>query len=286
MLAGVEEALALLRRLPVTVWGLQEGQAFREREVIMRIHGPYGSFGPYETAILGILASSSGWATAAAEVKAAAGSKPVICFGARHVHPAVAPVMERAAVIGGVDGVSCILAARLLGRDPIGTMPHALVLIVGDTVTTARAYDEILPPEEPRTILVDTFKDEAEEALRVAGLLGSKLNAVRLDTPRERGRVTPELVQEVRARLDQAGYEHVGIFVSGGLTPDRIRLLSEAGADGFGVGSYIAGASPIDMTMDIKEIRGRPVAKRGRIPGLTAAPRLRVLHSSGPSSDG
>ncbi len=35
---------------------------------------------------------------------------------------------------------------------------------------------------------------------------GDRLWGVRLDTPSERGRVTPELVKEVRARLDLAGH--------------------------------------------------------------------------------
>jgi nicotinate phosphoribosyltransferase len=82
------------------------------------------------------------------------------------------------------------------------------------------------------------------------------------------------LVKEVRARLDQAGFQHVKIFVSGGLDPERIILLKEAGADAFGVGSYISGAPAIDMTMDLKEIEGKPVAKRGRIPGITPTERL------------
>lgn len=76
-------------------------------------------------------------------------------------------VMERAAVIGGVDGASCILAAKLLGREPSGTVPHAAFLIVGDSVKVAEAYDEFMPDDAPRIILVDTFKDEAEESLRV-----------------------------------------------------------------------------------------------------------------------
>ena len=57
----------------------------------------------------------------------------------------------------------------------------------------------------PRIVLVDTFKDEAEEALRVAHALGDRLYGVRLDTPAERGRVTADLVKEVRARLDHGG---------------------------------------------------------------------------------
>jgi nicotinate phosphoribosyltransferase len=86
-------------------------------------------------------------------------------------------------------------------------------------------------------------------------------------------------VLEVRARLDQAGFEHVRIIVSGGLDPDRIRHFKDAGApvDSYAVGSFISGATPIDFTGDLKQIDGRPIAKRGRIPGLTESPRLRTV---------
>ncbi|MCL2337615.1 MAG: nicotinate phosphoribosyltransferase [Firmicutes bacterium] len=277
MAAGIAEAKNLLAGLPVEVWSLAEGSLFEAKEVIMRISGAYDDFGLYETALLGILASSSGWATAAGRCRAAAGDKNLVSFGARHVHPAVAPVMERAAILGGANGASCILGAKLAGAEPMGTLPHAVMLIVGDTLEVARQYRQVMPPDAPVIVLVDTFKDEAEETLRVAAGLGRDLQGVRLDTASERGGVTPGLVREIRARLDQAGCRQVKIFVSGGLTPERIKLLSEAGADSFGVGSYISGASAIDMTMDIKEIGGQPVAKRGRIPGITPSPRLERL---------
>jgi nicotinate phosphoribosyltransferase len=113
----------------------------------------------------------------------------------------------------------------------------------------------------------------------VAHALGDRLYGIRLDTPAERGRVTPDLVTEIRARLDLEGFHHVRIVVSGGLNPDRIRYFKESGApvDSFAVGSYISGAAPIDFTGDIKEIDGRPIAKRGRIPGRTESPRLRAI---------
>ena len=274
IMAGTPECVELLRGLPVQMWALPEGESFREKQAVMRITGPYSAFGIYETALLGILASSSAWATRARECFLAASGRPFYCFGARHVHPAVAPVLERAAIVGGASGAACILAAKLAGKKPVGTMPHALVLIMGDTVKTALAYDCHMPPDTPRIILVDTFHDEAEESLKVAGVLKERLAGVRLDTPKERGGVTPDLVREVRARLDQAGFSHVGIFVSGGVTPERMTVLVEAGASAFGVGSYISGAKPIDMTMDIKEIEGKPVAKRGRIPGITPSEGL------------
>jgi nicotinate phosphoribosyltransferase len=277
VMAGTAECLLLLRGLPVEVWAVEEGETFQEKETVVRIIGPYSQFGPYETALLGILASSSGWATAARECHDATPGIPFVCFGARHIHPAVAPVMERAAIIGGAAGAACVLGAKLAGQEPVGTIPHALVLIMGDTVKTALAYNRHMPKDAPRTILVDTFHDEAEEALRVAQALGKDLAAIRLDTPSERGGVTEGLVKEVRARLDQAGFSHVKIFVSGGVTPERMAGLAEAGVDAFGIGSYITAARPIDMTMDVKAIEGRPIAKRGRIPGPVDNPKLKKM---------
>jgi nicotinate phosphoribosyltransferase len=281
---GVDEVKALLEQvLPEgnrEVWALGEGEAMGEKEVVLRVTAPYQSYGIYETAIDGMLAHCSGWATAARECVIAAQGVPVISFGVRHVHPAVVGVMDYAACVGGCLGCSSIAGARLAGVEPSGTMPHALILIMGDTVEATLAFDRHMPPEISRVSLVDTFKDEAEESLRVAEALGERLKSVRLDTPSERGRVTPDLVKEIRARLDLAGFNRVGILVSGGLNPARITRFLESGApvDGFGVGSYISGAAPVDFTADLHEVEGKPVAKRGRIPGITPNPRLkRVL---------
>jgi len=57
----------------------------------------------------------------------------------------------------------------------------------------------------------------------------------------------------------------------------KIKALKEAGADSFGVGSYISGASAIDMTMDIKEVNDKPVAKRGRLPGRVENENLKRI---------
>ena len=142
VLCGVDEAANLLRLADVEVWSLPEGEEFAQKDVIMRIKGRYSDFGVYETAILGILASSSGWATAARKIKKLAGDRPVLCFGARHVHPAVAPVMERAAIVGGADGCSCILGAKLAKMEPSGTVPHAVMLVVGDTLEGQASSDD------------------------------------------------------------------------------------------------------------------------------------------------
>lgn len=285
VLCGVREALELLRDVAgggdLTVEAMEEGAWIEPKQVALRITGRYQVFGIYETALLGIFAQTTGWATAARACVDAASPIPVYSFGARHVHPRVAPILDYAAIVGGCVSGSTPAGSHLAGREPAGTMPHALILIIGDTVAAAEAFDRIMPPEVPRTVLVDTFHDEAEESVRVAAALGSHLQGVRLDTPSERGGVTVALVKEVRARLNLAlgtGNDHspVQIFVSGGLSLERLREFRQSGAPiaGFGVGGAISSASPIDFTADIKAIAGHPVAKRGRIPGLTPNPAL------------
>ncbi len=284
VLCGIGEATNLIGHVLANepgaiVESLEDGDHVEKKEIVLRIQARYRAFALYETAMLGMLAQSTGWATASRECVETAAPQPVISFGARHVHPDITDVLDYAAIVGGCVGASTPAGARLAGLNPTGTMPHSLVLIFGDTVAAAEAFDRDMPPDVPRIVLVDTFKDEAEEALRVARALGDRLYGIRLDTPSERGRVTADLVTELRARLDQAGFNHVTITVSGGLTPDRIRYFKDLGApvDSFAVGSYISGATPIDFTGDIKEINGQPIAKRGRIPGRTDSPRLKQL---------
>ena len=280
LLCGIREVLDILRQtLPenTEIWSLDEGSAMARKEVVLRLHADYCAIGIFETALLGTLAHGSGWATAARACVEAAREIPVISFGARHVHPAVSDRMEYAALIGGCASCATPAGAALSDQKASGTMPHALMLIYGDTVAAARAFDTHMPDSVRRVVLVDTFRDEAEESVRVARAMAGRLWGVRLDTPSELGGVTPDLVWRVRRALDSADFDQVGIFVSGGLTPERISefVRLKCPIAGFGVGSAISGASPIDFTADIKQIDGKPIAKRGRKAGIQDNPRLR-----------
>ncbi|MFH1858546.1 MAG: nicotinate phosphoribosyltransferase, partial [Candidatus Omnitrophota bacterium] len=127
VLAGLEEALALLRRLPVTVWAMPEGTFFRAGEPVMVIGGDYLDFIEYETALLGLLCQASGIATKASRFRKLAEDRVVMSFGSRRVHPVLAPMVERSAYLGGCDGVSSVKGASRIGLQPVGTMPHSLV---------------------------------------------------------------------------------------------------------------------------------------------------------------
>ena len=131
--------------------------------------------GLYETAISGILAQCTGFASAARECVDAANGTPVLALGARHVHPDVAGILGYSAIVGGCVSCSTIQGARLAGITPAGNMPHSLSLLLGGTVQAMEALDKHMPQEVPRIALVDTFRDESEEALAVSRALREKL---------------------------------------------------------------------------------------------------------------
>ncbi|MBW1689835.1 MAG: nicotinate phosphoribosyltransferase [Deltaproteobacteria bacterium] len=268
VLAGVEECAEVLKELPVEVRAMKEGTVFGIEQPVMEISGRYLEFGRYETALLGLFCQASGIATMAARCRKAAGEKELISFGARRVHPTLAPLVERNAYIGGCDGVSATLGAKLIGRDPRGTMPHALILLIGDTVEATEAFDEVIEPTAKRVSLIDTFTDEKVEALNVAHALGEKLYAVRLDTPGSRRGDFLAIMREVRWELDLRGYKNVKLFISGGIHESDIERYNPV-ADAYGIGTAIS-----------SEIEGKPISKRGKMSGSKSVFRCRQCGST------
>jgi nicotinate phosphoribosyltransferase len=268
VLAGVKDAAALLEGRDLDVHAIREGRLF-DGGPVMRIEGQYLEFARLETSLLGFLSHASGFATAALRARRAAPESNVLSFGARHVHPSIAAVVERAALLAGLDGFSHVAAGDVLGREASGTMPHALMLCFGrgNQEDAWRAFDDAAPADVPRIALCDTFTDEKDEVLRAVGALGDDLDGVRLDTTGSRRGDFRHIIREVQWELDVGGHEDVDVFVSGGLGPDQLRALRGV-ADGFGVGSAITDANPVDFALDIVAVDGDPVAKRGKLGGV------------------
>jgi nicotinate phosphoribosyltransferase len=259
---GLADVLALLDGVPVTVDAMPEGTVFYRNEPVLRIAGKYRDFCRYETAILGFLCHASGVTSSAAHIRIAAGDRPVYSFGSRRQHPALAAMIERAAWIGGVDGVSNTSAPE--GMPVVGTMPHAFVMCYDKPEDAWRAFDRHAPKSVPRIMLCDTFCDEKAESLRAAECGAT---AVRLDTPRSRRGNMRAIIEEVRWELDAHGYKDVKIFLSGGVTREDVIAYRDC-IDAFGVGGSIANAPVIDFAMDIVEIEGVAKAKRGKRSGI------------------
>lgn len=270
--AGLEEVVRLMEGRQVTLWAAPEGTVFPPRTPrgipvpIMAIEGPYGEFCVYETPILGLVCESSGIATGAARVRKAAGERRVISFGVRRMHPALAPMIERSVYVGGLDAITTPLGGELLGKEPVGTMPHALTIVLGGPREAFLAMHKHMRQDIPRIALVDTYYDEKAEAFMALDAIPD-LAGVRLDTPSSRRGDFAAIVREVRWELDRRGSKDVKIYVSGGLDEHMITKLIEAGADGFGVGTHLSNAPTIDFAMDLVEVEGKPAAKRGKFGG-------------------
>jgi nicotinate phosphoribosyltransferase len=268
---GVEELVNLLSGLPVDLYCLPEGTIFTPFSKngvplpVAIIEGFYDDFAVFETPCLGCICQASGIASKAARMRLKAWDKYIVSFGVRRMHPAISPMIDRAAYIGGCDAVSGISGAKLIEEEPQGTMPHALLITMGEEEGW-RAYDEVMEPTVSRVALIDTFDDEKFAAIHSAETL-ERLDSVRLDTPSSRKGDFADLIREVRWELDIRGYRNVKIFISGGINEDTIETLAKQPVDGFGIGTSISNAPTLDFSMDIVAINGIPFAKRGRFSG-------------------
>ena len=273
LLAGLKDAAHLLEGHDVDVDAVPEGRLF-DGGPVMRIEGPYLEFARLETSLLGFLSHASGIATAALETRRAAPDSQVLSFGARHVHPSMAAMVERSALLGGLDGFSHVAAGDVLGREAGGTMPHALMIAFGrgNQEQAWQAFDEAVDEDVPRIALCDTYSDEKDEVVRAVEALGDRLSGVRLDTTSSRRGDFRHICREVRWELEARGKDDVDIFVSGGLGPSDLRHLRDV-VDGFGVGGYISNANPVDFALDIVEVDGEPAAKRGKLTGAKSVYR-------------
>ncbi len=313
VLAGVYEALRLLqtqlapgsRPEAITVDTLLEGDRINregadEWETVMHVSGPYRAFAHLETPLLGVLARRSLVASNTRTVVDAAAGKPVIFMAPRHDDWRVQTPDGYAAVVGGAQSVSSDAAGAWWGARGVGTMPHAMIAAFGgDTVEATLAFARYLRAEEPDVTvmsLVDYENDSVRTSLEVARVMEREfgrgcLTAVRVDTserlvdasmigdPEAWGRakltgVNPYLVRKMRAALDAEGFDYVGIVVSGGFTPAKIRRFEEEGVPvaAYGVGSSLLGHSDgtggllndFDFTADLVVVDGEPEGKVGR----------------------
>ncbi len=269
ILAGVEEAVHLLAGKGVSLWSLPEGTLFQPRTPrgvplpVMTLEGAYGDWALYETPLLGLICQTSGIATKAARLRKLANGKQIFSFGVRRMHPGIAPLIERSVYVGGLDAITTPLGSEILGLPAMGTMPHALVIVMGGSREAFRAVQRHLEKRVPRIALVDTYYDEKTETLIALEEIPD-LAGVRLDTPSSRRGNFPLIVREIRWELDVRGHKDVKIYVSGNIDEKSIPALLAAGADGFGIGTSLSNAPTIDFACDIVEMDGKPVAKRGK----------------------
>lgn len=291
VLCGTDEVIALIKTFSTNpeeleIYSLKDGDKINPFETVLTITGPYENFGFLEGVIDGILARRTSVATNVYNVVKAAGKsgiqKQVIFMGDRDDHYITQAGDGYAAHIGGATAQATHAMNEWWGKQGIGTMPHALIqLFNGDIVEAAKAYQNTFP-EDDLIALVDYNNDAITDSLKVAREFGDDLKGVRIDTSRTmidqyflrnqhllgtfdpRG-VNAELIFALRKALDDEGYKHVKIVVSGGFNETRILEFEEQGVpvDIYGVGSSLLKIN-IGFTGDNVLINGEHEAKAGR----------------------
>jgi len=220
---------------------------------------------------------------------------PMTYFGARHYHYKFDKTLAGAALEGGAVQTSTDIGSGNIGLPGAGTMPHLLPLLLAEkygienaTLKSTQLFDKHIEHDVPRITLVDTFGREITDSLAVAKYYGKQKNMVRIDTCSENvgegstatqsgyvtgAGVTIELVNNVRQKLDAAGYNQCGIFLSGGFGDEqKARAFMKANDQyrartnnnlflGVGIGEATHG---VFCTADCYEVNKKKITKTGR----------------------
>lgn len=241
------------------VWAVPEGTAIFANEPLLRIEAPLWQAQLVETYLLATINYQTMVATRAARLRDMAGSEAKLLeFGTRRAFsPQAALWAARAALAAGLDSTSNVLAALKLGRQPSGTMAHALVMAIaaisGSEQDAFTAYYRYFPNS---VLLIDTYDTvKAAEHLAQREKAGEiEVAGVRLDS----GDLVA-LSQKVRSLLPNAT-----IFASGDLDEYEIARLKSAGAciDGYGLGTRLVTGTPVNGVYKLVEIDGIATMKQ------------------------
>jgi nicotinate phosphoribosyltransferase len=238
-----------------------EGSIINEtdaKETIMIIEGRIQELIEIETLYLGVISAASSKPLDFKEIKKnaenivkAAEGIPVTYFGARHFHYSEDAMISKICKEAGMVAASTDIGGAAWGADGVGTIPHALVLAYGDTLTAVARFEKYMPPSAARIALIDTYNREIDDSLAVCEALGENLTAVRMDTPGETTSQGSETVSDkelegldekykhgtgvriagawaLRRALDKAGFKRVGLFLSSGFSAEKTRAFVEA----------------------------------------------------------
>ena len=284
-ICGVDEAVAVLKTCAddwsaLTVHALFEGDRADAGDTVLTVEGPYETFAHLETYCVGVLARRTSLCTTMRTIVEAARPKPVFVFSARQDHGLMQPGDGWAVYVGGAAAVSTDGQGSWWGGKGLGVVPHALIAAFGgDTVAATKAFAEQVPEETRLIALCDYENNCVKTSLEVARAMEGRLYGVRIDTSQHLvdtsilsmmgsfppTGVNPHLVWNVRNALDEEGFGHVKIVVSGGFTIERIRAFEEDGipVDAYGVGSSLYNAH-LPFTADIVQLDGAAQSKAGR----------------------
>ena len=230
------------------LWAMPEGTVAFANEPLLRVQAPLWQAQMVETSLLSMLNHSTMVASKAARIVAAAGGSAVMEFGTRRTHDEAAIDAARSAYIAGCVGTSNVEAGFRHGIPVFGTAAHMWTMSHASEDEAFDSYLSVYPQES--TLLVDTYDtlEGTRRACQAARRAGDPafLGGVRVDCGLLTGDDQPTgICKKMRAVLDEEGFSHTRIIVSGDMNEYRMGRLLDAGEpiDAFGVGTKLV-ASP------------------------------------------
>jgi len=228
-----DDFIAYLEQFRFTgdIYAIPEGTVVFPGEMLLRITAPIMEAQLLETALLNIVNHQSLIATKAARVVWAAAGDGVLEFGLRRAQGPDAGVYgARAAMIGGCNATSNVLAGQMFDVPVRGTHAHSWVMSFEDELTAFRKYAEIFP--RACILLVDTYdtvKSGVPNAIAVfnemrAAGIPLKNYGIRLDSGD-----FAYLPKIARKMLDDAGFPDAIISASSDLDETLIESLKQQG---------------------------------------------------------
>jgi nicotinate phosphoribosyltransferase len=241
------------------VWAVPEGTAVFAHQPLLRVEAPLWQAQLVETYLLNTINYQTLIATRSARMRDVAGPESILLeFGTRRAFsPQASLWAARAALAGGLDSTSNVLAAIQLGQKPSGTMAHALVMALSALEgSEEQAFSAFYRSFPGAVLLIDTY-DTIAAAQKLAKKIEAgeiQLTGVRLDS----GDLV-SLSKEVRSLLPG-----VKIFASGDIDEWEIARLKAADAqiDGYGLGTRLVTGAPVNGVYKLVEIDTIPVMKQ------------------------
>lgn len=248
-----------------TIHSAAEGDVIFPTRPVLQVEANIIEAQIIETILLNLLNFQTLIATKASRIRLVAGESSLLDFGLRRAQATGGYFATRAAIVGGFDGTSNVVAGKELGIPVSGTMAHSFVQSYDDELEAFRDFAEGRP--EGCVLLVDTYntlESGVPNAITVAREMekrGEELLAVRLDS----GDLS-YFAKESRKMLDDAGLNYVKIAASNQLDEHVIKSLQEQGApiDTYGVGTNLVTGDPdgaLDGVYKLAWSNGKPRIK-------------------------
>lgn len=225
------------------IYAVKEGSVIFPNEPIVKVVAPICQAQLIETALLNMINHQSLIASKASRIKWAANGDTLLEFGLRRAQGPDAGIYgARAAVIGGCDATSNVLAGKMFDLPVKGTHAHSWVMSFESELEAFRAYANLYPTA--CLLLVDTYdtlRSGVPNAIQVFRELRDKnipgtTFGIRLDS----GDLS-YLSKKARIMLDEAGFPEAIISASSDLDEYLISDLKLQGSkiDLWGVGTNL-----------------------------------------------